>query len=85
MTPRLFEEAAWDGSDFFVIWPLRRFIMVTEEVAEYIWDAGYSGVKLVRLDELPLLTVKGFEGFSPGPLKSWQDEIAKLAPLAKRL
>jgi hypothetical protein len=82
---RLFDIDAWDGSDFFVIWPLRRFIMITEAVAEHITDAGYSGVKIVRPDELPVLPVKGFEGYSPGSLKSWQDEIAKLAPLAKRL
>lgn len=82
---RLFDKDAWDGSDFFIIWPLRRFVMVTEAVAEYIRDAGYSGVKIVRLDQLSLLTIKGFDGFSPGSLKSWQDEIAKLSPLAKRL
>lgn len=81
----LFDIDAWDGSDFFVIWPLRRFIMITEAVAEHITDAGYSGVKILRPDELPVLPVKGFEGFGPGSLKSWQDEISKLAKLAIRL
>jgi hypothetical protein len=80
---KLFDIDAWDGSDFFIIWPLRRFMMITEAVAKHIWDAGYSGVRIVRLVELPLLTVKGFEGFSPGSLKSWHNEIAKLLPLAK--
>jgi len=82
---KLFDIDAWDGSDFFVIWPLRRFIMITEAVAKHIWDAGYSGVKILRPDELPMVPVKGFDGFSPGSLKSWRDEIAKLSPLAKSM
>ena len=82
---KLFDIDAWDGSDFFVIWPLRKFFMVTEAVAEYIADHDYTGVKAVPLSELPLLTIKGFEGFSPGSVKSWRDEIAKLAPLARNV
>src|SRR6266516_1318826 len=27
---RLFSVEAWDGADFFIIWPLPRFVMITE-------------------------------------------------------
>jgi|SRR5579862_1492098 len=79
----LIDVDSWDGSDFFVVWPLRRYIMITEAVAEHIIEAKYSGMKIKRLDQLPKVVVGG--GFGPGSLKSWRDEIRSLSPLNKKL
>jgi len=32
---KIFDIDAWDGSDFFFIWPLPKYIMVTETVAHH--------------------------------------------------
>jgi hypothetical protein len=41
---------AWDGSDFFMIWPLPRFIFVSEE-AKHIMD-GMQGAEFVKMEDL---------------------------------
>ena len=79
---KVFDVDAWDGSDFFVIWPLRRYIMISEAVAEYLIEAGYSGLTVKRLSLLPD-AIAG--GFSPGSLASWRNENTKLSALAKTL
>jgi hypothetical protein len=58
---RLIEEAQWDGSDFFIVWPLPKFIFVTERVAELIRAERYTGCQLVRPGDLDLTG-----GFGPG-------------------
>jgi uncharacterized protein CXXCG len=40
----LIDERRWDGSDFFIVWPLPGFIFVTDRVANAIKDKGFSGV-----------------------------------------
>jgi hypothetical protein len=32
----------WDGSDFFMVWPLPRFIFVTEKAKNVVERAGLS-------------------------------------------
>jgi hypothetical protein len=49
---RLIDESQWDGSDFFMVWPLPRFIFVTDRVARFINDNKLRGVGLKHLTEL---------------------------------
>jgi hypothetical protein len=58
----LINPAAWDGSDFFTVWPLPKFIFVTERVAELIRAERYQGVDLV-----PFHALTFEDGYAPGP------------------
>lgn len=42
----LIDSAQWDGSDFFMVWPLSKYIFVTSRVADMIRDRGLSGIVL---------------------------------------
>jgi hypothetical protein len=66
---------AWDGSDFFMVWPLPGFIFVTNRVAEAILNRGLTGLKL-----LPLSGLTSHDGLSPGRLSYWMPE-----PRARKL
>ncbi len=67
----LFHFESWDGSDFFIIWPLPRYIFVTGRVRDAILKSHYTGVRLCRLAELPT-PISGKLG--PGNLLDWFDE-----------
>jgi len=65
----------WDESDFFIIWPLRRHLMVTDKVRELIHRKRWSGVRVRSLTELP----DNLSGtFTPGPVQDWLDETTSL-------
>ena len=61
---KLFNAACWDGSDVFIIWPLPRFIFVTEKVSEIFREMDTSGVEFTPIEQLDV----GKWGFSPGRL-----------------
>ncbi|MBV9300958.1 MAG: hypothetical protein JOY62_00265 [Acidobacteriaceae bacterium] len=44
----LIDPQNWDGSDFFMIWPLPAFIFVTERVVQVFKDAGLKGAEFVK-------------------------------------
>lgn len=67
---QLIDDAQWDGSDFFMVWPFPRFIFVTPRVADYIRDHHFTGAVLQPADEIkqsPYI----IEGYSPGRLSYW--------------
>ncbi|MBI2908788.1 MAG: hypothetical protein HYX92_14190 [Chloroflexi bacterium] len=64
---RLIAESQWDGSDFFMVWPLPKFIFITDRVAQLLRDRRVTGFRLVRPDDLKC----DFGGFSPGRLSHW--------------
>ena len=68
---KLFNFDEWDGSDFFIIWPLPRFVMITGRVHDYILKQGYSGVKMTPIGHLQK-SIAG--GFTPGHISDWFDE-----------
>ena len=68
---KLFNFDEWDGSDFFIIWPMPRFIMITGRVRDHILEKGYSGVKITPVDRLQK-SIAG--GFTPGHIGDWFDE-----------
>jgi hypothetical protein len=58
---RLIDEKQWDGSDFFIVWPLPRYIFVADRVARFIRAQKLAGARLQRLD-----TLKKHPGVIPG-------------------
>lgn len=63
---RLLDVNNWDGSDFFMIWPLSRFRFVTGRVAEVCRKHSITGIALER--NFPLPSDRVFSGYSPGRL-----------------
>jgi hypothetical protein len=61
---RLIDPGQWDGSDIFIVWPLPKFIFVTDRVADIIRQEGYTGVRLVRPADMDICDGTGF---GPGP------------------
>jgi hypothetical protein len=62
----LIKESQWDGSDFFMVWPLPRFIFVTDRVVQTISNNNLTGVVLRQQKELGIS-----DGYSPGRLSYW--------------
>ena len=62
---RVVDPSRWDRSDIFMVWPLPRFLFVTERVAKAITDAGLSG--LVCVPELAV--IRRSSTYSPGRLE----------------
>jgi len=60
----LINEASWDGSDFFMVWPFPRFIFITERVARAIRSHNLRGARTVRGSDFNPVT----DQFSPGRL-----------------
>ena len=67
---RLIDVSQWDGSDFFIVWPLTGFIMVTDRVAKLIQENRLRGVVLKATGKLTFHT----GGFTPGRLSYWMPE-----------
>lgn len=71
----LMDEAQWDGCDFFIIWPLPRYIFVTDRVRQAVLDAGITGGSFRKISDLrpsPDGTL------TPGSLAMWfPDDQAK--------
>lgn len=66
---KLIDVSRWDGSDFFMVWPLPKFIFIADRVARAIRANGFKGAAFKRLEELNLSG-----GFSPGRLSYWMPE-----------
>ena len=68
---KLIEVSQWDGSDFFMVWPLPKFIFVTERVVQAIRDSRLTGAVLERQANMSF----GMSpGFGPGRLSYWMPE-----------
>jgi hypothetical protein len=66
----LIDETKWDGSDFFMVWPLPGFIFTTDRVAIFLRKHGFTGMKLMRVEELR--KPEGvIDGLTPGRLSYW--------------
>jgi len=67
---KLVDEKQWDGSDFFIFWPMPTYINVTDRVARFIRDNKLRTAVLERLDRLQVHTDDGLAtGYTPGPLR----------------
>jgi hypothetical protein len=61
---KLVRQSQWDGSDFFTVWPLPRFILVTPKVERLFHQRNIGPCRFVHLSKLRA----GDSGFSPGRL-----------------
>lgn len=70
---RLFDEASWDGSDFFIIWPLPLFYFLSEKAMEFIRSHNFTNVSLTPFEKIPLLseTVGYLDDMCPGRLSHY--------------
>lgn len=67
----LIDEAQWDGSDFFMVWPMPKFIFITERVANSICKNRLKGVVLEEVWKLGRI---GEDGLGGGRLSYWMSE-----------
>ncbi len=63
------DETQWDGSDFFTVWPLPRFIIVTERVRDFIIKHRLDNCRLTPTEELR--SRSGVGELSPGMKAQW--------------
>jgi len=77
---RIIDPRSWDGSDLFIVWPLPRFIFVSDRLAHIIRKENLSGVKLVPAEAIPMR--KGVT-LTPAPL-SWRMGEERAGELTQR-
>jgi hypothetical protein len=64
---QLIDPNQWDGSDFFMVWPLPQCIFVSSRA-----KAALASVHPVGLDIVPISDMKGGrDGFTPGRLEHY--------------
>lgn len=74
---RLIDEKNWDGSDFFIVWPLPKFIFVTDRVRDFVQKNDIRFTQFARPEDLQPKTAVDQRlhfGFSPGRLSHWMPE-----------
>lgn len=49
---KLVDEGQWDGSDFFILWPLPGHMFVSDRVAQFIKREDLTGAKMTRIQDL---------------------------------
>jgi hypothetical protein len=57
----------WDGTDFFMVWPLTQYVFTTSRVARVLHDHGFSGLRLTMSDDLRCSD----DSLSPGRASDW--------------
>jgi hypothetical protein len=63
---KLIDESQWDGSDFFMVWPLPLYFFITDRVAETIRRQHFSGAAIKPPGELAVS-----DGTFSAPRLSW--------------
>ncbi len=66
----LFDREQWDGSDIFMIWPLPRFIVVSDRLARLLRAEEFTGLFLNPIEDLPETAAT----LSPGRLSYWMPD-----------
>lgn len=69
---RLIDPARWDGADFFTVWPMASFILVTDRVAACIQSHAFSGAVLKDVRALSGIGLDS--GLGGGRLSYWMPE-----------
>jgi len=77
---KLLDQSLWDGSDFFIIWPMPKYIFITEKVARLIQKQGWVGARVYAMEALE--PCEPGETLSGGRLSYWMPEerAKKLRP-----
>jgi hypothetical protein len=73
----LIEATQWDGSDVFMVWPLPRFVFVSNRLADLLRRWEVTGLQICAAESLAART----GSLSPGRLSDWMpDAIARNIP-----
>jgi len=64
----LVDPEQWDGSDFFMVWPLPRHIFISDRAATLLRDARLTGLKIIPATSIPPPIVGTY---TPGRLSHW--------------
>ena len=64
----------WDGSDFFMVWPLPRYIFVSQRVHDIVERERLTGCQLIPVEELESPLAHGIDTMSPGRLHQCMPE-----------
>jgi hypothetical protein len=59
----LIDESKWDRSDFFIVWPLPAFMLVTKRIVDFVQEHHLSGAKMTPVSEM-----EPNDGYTPGRL-----------------
>lgn len=65
---KLIDWSNWTGDDFFMLWPLPGFKLITERVAFWLLSSGVRSFRLAGLDERLQGQRVPSSGFTPGRL-----------------
>lgn len=60
---KLIKPEQWDGSDMFLVWPLPKFVFITDRLCQLIETHSLTGCRFVKPNEF-----NEMDGFSPGRL-----------------
>ena len=85
----LIDEKEWDGSDFFIVWPLAKYIIVTSRVAKFFNEENINGARLIKVENLsfgknsslspglpsPYIRHQRFDYGDNGEIKNWEELI----------
>jgi hypothetical protein len=66
---RIFDPKKWEGQDFFIIWPLPAFVLVTARVREIFSEFDLGGTTFEPVDQWKISGE-----MSPGRLSYWMPE-----------
>jgi hypothetical protein len=66
---KLINQSCWDGSDFFMLWPMPTWIFVTDRVTAIIQEHRLTGTRRIDISEL-----RKTDGFTPGRLRYYMPE-----------
>lgn len=69
---KVIDWSQWTGEDFFIVWPLPRYFLVTERVAHWILSNAVKSYKLTGLDDFDHPAGDG--GFTVGRLSDFMPE-----------
>jgi hypothetical protein len=65
----ILDQNQWEGTDFFMVWPMPLYVFITDRVATFIRAKGLSGAEILELRKMRLP-----RGFGPGRLSHWLPE-----------
>lgn len=71
---QLIAASQWDGSDFFIVWPLPRFIFISDRAANVIRAARLKGAEIKPIVSITEGSEFVIPGYSPGRLSYYLPE-----------
>ena len=69
---RLIDWTQWSGDDFFIVWPMPHWILITERVAQWLLSRDVKSFRLTSLDDWDHPV--GASGFTVGRLSNFLPE-----------